>query len=387
MRVCILTDTIGDLNGVSRFIQDMAEQSLYHNFNLHVISCTQKHVPVAPNIHNLHPVVRFPMPFYRELDITIPSFKTLEEKFLALAPDIVHISTPGPVGIMAKKLAQKHGLPIMGTYHTDFPAYLKNNTGLNLFKRLTDRIMAEFYRPFRHVFTRSNEDLDIMEKDIKILRSRSSYLAPGSNLERFHPRFADENVFNGFGIEGDTLKVLYVGRISKEKNIPFLLKVWETIRERHPMLDADLVLVGEGYLRKYAKKYKPLGVYFLGPVVGRTLSRLYASSDLFVFPSVTDTLGQVVMEAHASSVCSVVSDRGGPQSIVNYQNRPGGRVVRGNDTEAWVEAVVALLENATMRHHLGRQGHENMRSFSIVDSFNDFASAHMRLLQSNDQNA
>lgn len=387
MRVCIMTDTIGDLNGVSRFIQDMAEQSLYHNFNLHVVSCTQKHVPVAPNIHNLKPAIRFPMPFYRELDITIPPFRKLEQKVLGLAPDILHISTPGPVGLMAKKIAKKHGIPMMGTYHTDFPAYLKKNTGLEIAKRLTDRFMISFYKPFEHVFTRSNEYLKIMEKDIRILPTKSSFLAPGTNLERFHPRFREPSIFQYFRLDDESLKVLYVGRTSKEKNIPFLLKVWETLRDRHPMIDTDLLLVGEGSLRKHAEEHKPLGVHFLGPVIGKALSRLYAAADLFVFPSVTDTLGQVVMEAQASGLCTVVSDKGGPQSIVGQPERPGGMIVKGNDVEAWVEAIVALLENATLRHHLGRQGHENMRSFSIVDSFNDFASAHMQILEKHDHDA
>lgn len=380
MRVCIFTDTIGDLNGVSRFIQDMGEQALLHGFDLHIVSSTAKYCPVAPNIHNLAPAWRIPMPFYRELDIAFPSLRSLEKKLLELRPDILHISTPGPVGILAKRLAAKHNLPVMGTYHTDFPAYIGKNTGLEVAKRMTDRLMARFYRHFRHVFTRSREYLAIMQKEIAIPLEKSSILPPGTNLERFHPRFRDPTVFRRFGLTEEGLKVLYVGRVSKEKNIPFLLEVWKQLAERNPALDAELLLAGEGSLRRKAEQYRPFGIRFLGPVVGETLSRLYASSDLFVFPSVTDTLGQVVMEAQASALCAVVSDIGGPQSIVHTSKNPGGLVVPGNDTEAWTDTIEMLLENATLRHHYAARGFENMRTFDITDSFRHFASTHTRLL-------
>ena len=381
MRICIFTDTIGDLNGVSRFIQDMGEQALIHGIDLHIVSSTAKYCPRLPNIHNMKPRWRVPMPFYRELDLAYPSAKALERKLLELRPDILHISTPGPIGIIAKRLAKKHRLPVMGTYHTDFPAYVRNNTGLEWAKRITDRVMAGFYRPFRRVFTRSRAYLEIMEREIGIDRSRSELLPPGTNLQRFHPRRKTFDVFSKYGATGDGPKVLYVGRISKEKNVPFLLEVWQRYKDTHPDCDAELVLVGEGALRHKRTCSALDDVVFTGPVVGEALSRLYASSDLFVFPSVTDTLGQVVMEAQASGVCCLVSDRGGPQSIVNGGQNPGGLVVKGNDAEAWVDALEALLENATLRHNFGNQGHENMRGYDIKDSFLHFMQTHHGVLQ------
>jgi len=380
MRVCIFTDTIGDLNGVSRFIQDMGEQSLAQGVELHIVSSTAKYCPDMPNVHNVSPRWRVPMPFYKELDIAYPSAKALEKKLLELKPDILHVSTPGPVGFIANKLARKHGLPTMGTYHTDFPAYVEKQTGLAPAKRLADRIMQKFYHRFKKVFTRSNEYLDIMENEIGIPRSRSELLPPGTNRQRFHPSHKNDEVFRKYGATGDGPKVLYVGRISKEKNIPFLLKVWEKHKECCVESEAELLLVGEGALR-HKKAYKRLeGVTFAGPVVGDDLSRLYASADLFLFPSLTDTLGQVVMEAQASGVCCIVSDKGGPKSIVDHKGRPGGLVVPCSDVDAWVEALETLLQNATLRHHYGQQGFENMHDFDIADSFRHFAQSHRDVL-------
>jgi glycosyltransferase involved in cell wall biosynthesis len=381
MRVCIFTDTIGDLNGVSRFIQDMGEQALSHDFDLHIVSSTAKYCPDMPNVHNIRPRWRMPMPFYKELDIAYPSAKALENKLLELKPDILHISTPGPVGFIANKLARKYGLPTMGTYHTDFPAYVEKQTGLASARRMAERVMRTFYRRFVRVFTRSNEYIDIMEKEIGIPKSNSELLPPGTNRRRFHPMHKTDGIFKKYGAEGDGPKVLYVGRISKEKNIPFLISVWEKYKERHLDHDAELVLVGEGALRHKSSCTRLDGVIFTGPVVGEDLSRLYASSDLFVFPSVTDTLGQVVMEAQASGVCCLVSDKGGPQSIVNHRGRPGGLVVEANNPEAWTEALETLLENATLRQHYGHQGFENMHDFDIADSFTHFAQSHRDVIK------
>ena len=381
MRICICTDTIGDLNGVSRFIQDMAEQALMHDIDLHVVSATAKYCPAFANIHNLAPKWRIPMPFYKELDIAFPSAKRLERKLLELNPDIVHISTPGPVGFTARKLAKKHNWPTMGTYHTDFPAYIKDNTGQEWAKRITDRIMATFYRRFEKVFTRSEAYLDIMERDIEIPKKKSALLPPGTNRERFHPSHRDDDIFRKYGVHSDGPIVLYVGRISKEKNIPFLIKAWKQYKDTHPGDTAELLLAGEGALRHKASCNALDDVVFAGPVIGEDLSRLYASSDLFVFPSVTDTLGQVVMEAQSSGTCCIVSDRGGPQSIISHNERPGGVVAKGNDVDAWCRALERLLENATLRQHYAQQGHENMRTYDIGDSFRHFVQTHRTVLE------
>jgi len=383
MRICIFTDTLGDLNGVSRFIQDMGEQALSTGFDLHIVTSTAKHCPDMPNVHNLAPRWRIPMPFYRELDLAFPSAKALEHKLLELAPDMVHISTPGPVGFTVQKLAKKHGIPMLSTYHTDFPAYIKKQTGSETAKKITDAVMARFYKPFKLVFTRSHAYLQIMRDDIRIESGRSVFLSPGTNRGRFHPIHANRAVFTRFGIPEEGLKVLYVGRISKEKNIPFLLDVWSRFKTRHPEDETKLILVGEGALRHRSEYVLTEDVHFTGPIVGEDLSRLYASSDLFIFPSVTDTLGQVVMEAQASGVCALVSDEGGPKSIVEHKGNPGGLVVRGNDTEAWIDALENVLNNATLRHHLGRQGLANMKDFDIGDSFKHFSETHMDLYARN----
>lgn len=379
MRICLFTDTLGDLNGVSRFIQDMGEQAHTNGIDLQIITSTLKPIPDQPYIHNLPYLFKMPMPFYQELDLVYPKTQAIKDLLDEMKPDVVHISTPGPFGWIAKRIAEKKGYPLVGTYHTDFPAYLHDLTGLEWAKHRTDKVMANFYAPFKHVFSRSESYLEVMASDIEIDYDRASVLTPGTNLQKFHPRHENEDVWGHFGLDKDRHKVMFVGRINVEKNIPFLIEVWKSFRKAHPEIKADLVMVGEGRYRKWADKIRPYHAYFLGPVTGERLSQVYASSDLFAFPSITDTLGQVVMEAQASGIGCLVSDIGGPQTLMIQDQT--GQVLEANNKEAWVNAIYNALTRHAMRSQWGQTSRPHVENRNIVDSFNQFIDVHRRVIQ------
>ncbi|MDG6774656.1 glycosyltransferase family 1 protein [Thiomicrorhabdus sp. ZW0627] len=377
MKICLFTDTLGDLNGVSRFIRDMGERAFSAGIDLQILTSTSKPIPDKPFIHNLPYRFKMPMPFYQELDLVWPHKKSINAKLSELQPDLVHISTPGPFGWMAKRCAEKAGYPLVGTYHTDFPAYLHDLTGMQWVKHRTDKVMANFYEPFGHVFSRSESYLEVMASDIGINYQRASVLFPGTDLERFHPKFRDTGVWRHFGLSDNRLKVLYVGRINVEKNIPFLVDVWKRFCEKYPRIKADLVMVGEGRYRKWADRLRPHHAYFLGPLEGELLSKVYASSDLFAFPSVTDTLGQVVMEAQASGLGCLVSDIGGPQTLVI--DNETGRILKAGDEDAWVEALQVALSQKPLREQWARRCRPHMEQYDIVASFKHFIEIHQRI--------
>lgn len=379
MKIALFTDTLGDLNGVSRFIQDMGELAEMNDVELHIITSTSKTVPNKNYIHNLPYRFRMAMPFYQELDLVLPNKKKIVQVLHEIQPDVVHISTPGPFGWRAKNIALENCYPLIGTYHTDFPAYLYDLTGWEWVKHKTDAFMAKFYKPFRHVFSRSESYLEVMASDIAIDYNRASRLFPGTNLQTFNPRHNNPGIWHHFGLSSQRLKVLYVGRINIEKNIPFLVDVWQRFCDSHPEIKADLVMVGEGRYRKWADKLRPHHAYFLGPVVDETLSQVYASSDLFVFPSITDTLGQVIMEAQASGLGCLVSDIGGPQTLV-LENETG-RIIRANEHNAWVEALFSALTDNELRQQWSMNGRQHIEQYDIVDSFNHFIETHNKVLQ------
>ncbi|AZR81760.1 glycosyltransferase [Thiomicrospira sp. S5] len=379
MKVCLFTDTLGDLNGVSRFIQDMGEQAAQHSdedFDLQIVTATAKPIPDTPYIHNLPCRFRLPMPFYQELDLVYPNTRAIRHFLESYQPDHVHISTPGPFGWAAKRQAEKLGLPLFGTYHTDFPAYLYDLTRSHWVKKQTDNTMAKFYRAFQHVFSRSDAYLGIMQQDLKLPREHISTLFPGTNLAKFHPKHQRRQVWSDFDLEPQRLKVLYVGRINIEKNVPFLLETWQALLAEFPDLPADLILVGEGRFRKWAPKMKPHHIHFLGPIRNaQTLSELYASSDLFVFPSVTDTLGQVIMEAQASGLGCLVSNVGGPQTLIDPNQT--GQVLEANHLDTWKNALHEALTKDDIRRQWAQNSRPNIEQYDIVKSFRQFRATHL----------
>uniref|UniRef100_Q31F78 Glycosyl transferase, group 1 n=1 Tax=Hydrogenovibrio crunogenus (strain DSM 25203 / XCL-2) TaxID=317025 RepID=Q31F78_HYDCU len=377
MKVFLFTDTLGDLNGVSRFIQDMGEQADHHpdvNFELHIATSTSKPIPDTSYIHNLPYRLKVAMPFYQELDLVLPDRKAIRQFLIKQQPDHVHISTPGPFGWAAKKEAEKLSIPLFGTYHTDFPAYLYDLTRSHWVKKQTDKIMTRFYQNFAHIFSRSDTYIDILQKDLKLPKDRLSTLFPGTHLQRFHPDHRSPFIWEAFNLPPQRLKILYVGRINIEKNIPFLLEVWQTLYQKNPDLKADLILVGEGRYRKWADKMRPFHIHFIGPIQGQTLSELYASSDCFVFPSTTDTLGQVIMEAQASGLGCLVSDKGGPQSLLHKNS---GQVIEANNIQAWVNALLEVLTNEEIRNLWANNSRPNAEQYDIVKSFQQFRYQHL----------
>jgi glycosyltransferase involved in cell wall biosynthesis len=384
MRVLLFTDTIGDLNGVSRFLQDMAENALKNKDSLQIIASTYKYCPEAENIRNFKPRFRIRMPYYKELDLSFPPAKEIEKFVRNDPPDLIHVSTPGPVGLLGRKIAKKMHIPVLGTYHTDFPAYIRDNTGSDLLKRLTDRWMQRFYRPFIHIFSRSAEYGKVMQEEIGIDAQKISYIRPGTNLQRFSPHHRHEQLWEGHGCAQESIKVLYVGRMTKEKNVGFLLDVWSELKKRAPGLACELIMIGEGFYAKRAALMKNIGVYYIGRQIGKTLSQCYASADLFLFPSVTDTLGQVVMESSASGLALIVSNVGGPQSLVNPQ-KASGFVVDTGDMEAWVQKLEHLIRTTKERREMGESGLHFMQNFPIQNSYEDFWGVHRKCFEAFDK--
>ncbi|WP_321275855.1 glycosyltransferase [Thiomicrorhabdus indica] len=379
MRVCLFTDTLGDLNGVSRFIQDMGELAATDaEFDLQIITSTSKPIPHKDYIHNLEYRWRLPMPFYQELDLVFCKKAAIADILQQFKPDLVHISTPGPFGWKAKTVAQSLGYPMLGTYHTDFTAYLYDLTRLHWVKRQTDKVMQRFYEPFEWVLSRSDAYREVMAHDIGLAYEKTSVLPAGTNLQKFQPTHKNRQIWQTFGLNDSRLKVLYVGRINIEKNIPFLVNVWQMMRETYH-IEADLVLIGEGRYRKWADRLRAEHIYFLGPVIGEELSQVYAASDLFIFPSVTDTLGQVVMEAQASGLGCMVSDVGGPQSLI--ESGQNGQVIQANDESLWVEALAEILQNNEKRVLWGQAAFEFIQSYDIQKSYQAFKSVHQNCFQ------
>jgi glycosyltransferase involved in cell wall biosynthesis len=381
MRVVLFTDTLADLNGVSRFIQDMARCARDAGDSLTVLTSTHKETPRADNLINLPPKRTLPMPYYPEMRICLPDRRALFQAADQLNPDLIHLSTPGPVGLAGRAYAKARGLPVVGTYHTDFSAFVYKNSRLKLLKQITDRLMGRFHRPFSWLITRSERYRMIIDRDIAFSSQQVFTLPAGTRTSDFHPRWRDRTLWGRYAqMRPHALKALFVGRIGMDKNVPFLLKAWATYQREYARKDrpVDLVLIGEGRLLKQAEWWRPFHAHFLGPVTGEALLGHYASADFFVFPSVTDTLGQVVMEAQASGLPVIVSDEGGPQTLLNLKGQPTGLIASADQCDAWVEAIRKLVDDEALREQMGQAAHESMQTLPIERSYEAFWQLHCR---------
>lgn len=379
MRVSLFTDTLGDVNGVCRFIQNVAEQAMNTGRDLQVITSTRLKTPNWDNIYNFEPVFAAKMPKYDNLEFVLPPLMRIMRHVDRHQPDAIHISTPGPVGLIGFLAAKMLRVPVLGVYHTDFPAYVDHLFDDHAFTWMTERFMHMFYAPFHSIFTRSEDYVTAVTR-LGIDRSRVCSLMPGVDVDMFHPRFADNTIWSRCpGVSPTSVKVLYVGRISVEKNMPFLSQIWRQVSRRCMTagLEAELILVGDGpYRPRMEQDLKGSSAKFLGFRHGEELSAIYATSHLFVFPSVTDTLGQVVMESQASGLPVLVTDVGGPKEVV--RDGQTGYVLTAGDAGPWVERIMQLIGNTDLRRRMGVDAHAAMQPFSIRHSFEHFWQTHER---------
>lgn len=376
MRVALFTDTLADVNGVSRFIRNAGEQASLTGRDLRILTSTNFDCPKAPYIENFEPLMSMRMPKYEHLELVMPPLTRMLRSLDRHQPDVIHISTPGPVGLVGLIAAKMLRAPVVGVYHTDFPAYVERLFEDDSLAHLTSVGMRGFYSTFRSIFTRSEEYVDAVVR-LGIPRGRVMSLRPGIMTGEFHPRFRHEGLAREAGLTPGAVRALFVGRVSLEKNLPMLTRVWKRAWTQLAArgVASELVIVGDGpYRETMERQLRGCGVKFLGFRYGEELSRLYASSDFFVFPSVTDTLGQVVMESQASGLPALVTDEGGPQEVV--KDGETGMVLSARDEAAWVRAIVDLASDEPRRRRMGQAAHEYMQEFAMEHSFEHFWSVH-----------
>jgi len=373
MRVSWFTDTLGDVNGVCRFIQNMAHQANVKQRDVQVLTSTQFPTPEWPNIFNFEPVFAMKMPKYEQLEIVVPPLMKMLRQVAAHQPDVIHISTPGPVGLIGLLAAHRLKVPVVGTYHTDFPAYVDHLFQDHGLTAVCAASMKMFYGRCGVVLSRSSEFVDSMTR-VGIGADRIETLRSGIDQSDFGRRFADRTIWKKLGVgRPNSVKVLYVGRVSVEKNLPMLARVWERVWDaaQRSGIEMELMVVGDGpYRAEMQQKLGAKGAHFLGFRHGEELATIYASCDLFAFPSLTDTLGQSVMEAQVSGLPAIVSDQGGPRTIV--AEGVSGRVLNTDDEAAWASALVAYARDPDLRSRHSAEAESRMHGRDIGDSFDHF---------------
>lgn len=347
-RLAWATDTLHDVNGVSRTISSAAALARRRSLPLTVLASESRRSATEFDCENFAPIWETPVPRYEELTLRVPPAMELIEHCERENYGRILISTPGPVGLAALAAAKLLGLPATGIYHTDFPRYVAALGGDGRLEDLSRSYVRWFYRQMDEVLVSSTAYAEELVR-MGVERSRLRDLPRGVDLELFSPGKRQPSFFARRGLPPGPV-LLYVGRLSREKNLSALFQAFHALRERG--VKAGLALVGDGPERRALElRWKAPDVAFTGYLAGEELAAAYASADLFVFPSRTDTFGDAVLEAMASRLPPVVAREGGPAEQVRHGET--GLVVDLDRPDALADALQALLGHAELRRRLG----------------------------------
>lgn len=364
LRIGHFTDTLYDINGVAKTLRQQSEIAAQLNKHLTLITCgpAEDHY----GFQTFEPIDTFQVPEYPEIQLFYPPLLKMLDYCYEQEFNRIHIATPGAVGLAALAIANILQLPTYGTYHTQLPQYVAQLTEDSGLADLVWKYMIWFY-----------DQLDVVMVPSKATGDELAERGINPDKIRFYPRGVDTEIYtprkrNGFyqsnfGLGDTILKLLYVGRVSKEKNMHQLVEIFNAISDAFP--GVHLIIVGDGpYMAEMKAALSGRPVVFTGYLEGEDLSEAYAGSDLFVFPSTTDTFGNVVLEAQASGLPVIVTDQGGPSE--NMIDKETGFVVPADDTAAFIQRITELLLDpdrlATMKHN----ARQYMESRSFEAAFN-----------------
>jgi glycosyltransferase involved in cell wall biosynthesis len=292
----------------------------------------------------LTPDWSIPLPGYEELELRFPMPTAVLELVEAVAPDVVHVATPGPVGACGLLAAKVLGIPVVGSWHTELGPYALHLTRDLLVAEAFERYVQWFYRQCDLVLAPTRRVQ--AELDARGFAARTRIWGRGVDTELFTPYRRDEALRHEL-LDGAETLLLSVGRISAEKGVAML---FDAYRELDPQR-VRLVVVGDGPSRRELEASAPPGVCFRGELHGAELASAYASADVFCFPSQTDTFGQVVLEASASGLPVVAVNVGGAAELVH--DRRTGLLAQRADAAAFRDALRELIADEPLRRRLG----------------------------------
>ncbi len=348
------TDTLEDVNGVATTICKMTAAGAAAEKELVVVASRSNLQLSDIPIKNFPPIGEFELPEYELQKLSFPPILQMLDYVQRERFTEIIISTPGPVGLTALLAAKMLNLQTSGIYHTDFPQYIRILTEDGFLESVAWGYMHWFYGQLDTVFVNSEE-----YKQSWIKRgfdpAKLKILPRGLDTELFHPARRDSAFFEKFGASNGELRLLYVGRISREKDLDILADAYRRLRKEG--LPVRLFVVGHGPYSEALAKSLP-DAFFTGYLRGTELAAAYASADIFVFPSTTDTFGNVILEAQASGLPVVVSDSGGPKELVAH--KANGLITRSHNVEDFTDAIRALVTDRTLRERMANSARDSV---------------------------
>lgn len=280
-----------------------------------------------------------PIPGYTQLQFGLPAYRRLLAYWQEQRPDSLYLATEGPLGWSALRAARRLGIPVISGFHTNFQQYIEHYR-LGLFARPAAAYLRWFHNQTLTTLSASSTQQHQLSR---MGISNSTLLGRGVDCELFHPAHRDAQLRQRWGAQDDDLVVLHVGRLAAEKNLGLLQRSWQHIRQQAAAgTRVHMVVVGDGPQRDALQQSMPDAV-FTGALTGAALSAAYASADLFLFPSLTDTFGNVVTEAMASGLAVVAYDTAAAHQHI--RDRYSGCLAPPGDEQQFLHNISWLFKD------------------------------------------
>src|SRR5882724_5993096 len=358
LRIAVVTETYPpEINGVAMTISRMVE-GLRQRHVIELIRPRQSKTDRAKHEVTLQEILvrGFPIPRYPGLRLGLPAKHKLIKLWTEQRPDIVHLVTEGPLGASALAAARKLGIPVSSDFHTNFHSY-SQHYGFGWLQKTVAAHLRNLHNRTDATLVPTLELRDTLAKDGY---QNLHVVARGVDTTLFHPGKRSSALRQQWGVADDEQVVIHVGRIAAEKNLPLVLRSFAAMQSANPKL--KLVLVGDGPLREQLQRQYPQHV-FAGMRTGEDLAAHYASGDIFLFPSMTETYGNVTVEAMASvhaeygnadefiqQACALANDAEGIAKMREHAHQTMLKLDWKNIVDEFEQALTQLALQQEVRH-------------------------------------
>lgn len=312
MRLLLITDTYPpEINGVARTLSTLARGLTARGHVVEVVTTRAAESADPEDTPARHLVPSLPLPGYPGLRIGLATRGRLLRLLGRFRPDVLYVATETPLGLAAIRAARSTGVPVISGFHTNFQTYLGDYAPAGLAALARPLLRALHNRTARTLTPSADTAAMLTEWGVQNV----GVLGRGVDTTLFDPARRCQQLRRSWGADDSTPVALYVGRVAAEKNLDLLVRAFRAFRTVHPA--ARCVVVGDGP-RRQALEAAQSEVIFAGARTGEELARHYASADVFLFPSVTETFGNVVLEALAAGLPPVAYDYAGPRQLVRH---------------------------------------------------------------------
>lgn len=364
MRIAMVSETWApDINGVAHTLGQLSHELHRRGVSIQLVRPAPLEPGRAENVASELQVRGFRAPGYPDVQLGLPARRRLLALWRKQRPDAIYVATEGPLGWSALNAARRLDIPVVSGFHTNFDHYA-GDYGLRWLAWPVRAVLRHFHNRTRATLVPTRQRADELARcGFRGVR----VMARGIDTRHFGPHRRDPALRRTWGVDPHQPVLLHVGRLAQEKNLDLLIESYRAMRAMSPAL--QLVIVGDGPLRDELERRLPEAIY-TGFVDSDSLARHYASADLFVFPSRSETYGNVLLEAMASELGIVAFDYAAAAAMIETGRH--GFTVALDDDQAFIDAALALCRNPGLAARLGRAARlrvEPQGWSSIADDF------------------